>query len=218
MGKAAIAAAQAAFLDRFVYHSVIFPYLRALPHHWDKLMVEEMLVEYRMPYTILQPTMYMQNIALSWAQIAQQGIFAQPYSADQPMGLVDLGDVGLVAATALLDEGHLGATYELCSGESLTRREMAKIIGAALGRPVEATVVDFAAWQAEHAAGLSGERRQRLLKMFRHYDERGLPAGNANVLRWLLGRTPSLLTDFVRRQVATAPATSQKPLDEAKLS
>jgi NAD(P)H dehydrogenase (quinone) len=202
MGKAAIAAARAASVERVVYHSVIFPYLHALPHHWDKLAVEEILVEERIPYTILQPTMYMQNVTLSWEQIARQGMYAQPYSADRPMGLVDLEDVAAVAAAALLDDGHLGATYELCSGDSLTRREMASIMAAALGRPVEAVVVEFAAWQAEHAAGLSGERRERLLKMFRHYDEVGLPPGNANVLGWLLGRPPSRFVDFVKRQAA----------------
>jgi len=204
IGKAAIAAARVALLERFVYHSVIFPYLRALPHHWDKLAVEEMLVEERVPYTILQPTMYMQNIALAWPQIARRGVFAQPYSADQPMGLVDLDDVAAVAAAVLLDDGHLGATYELCSGDSLTRREMAKIIGAVLGRPVEAAVVEFATWQAQNAPGLNDERRERLFKMFRHYDAVGLPAGNANVLRWLLGTEPSQFADFVKRQVATS--------------
>ncbi len=202
MGAAAIAAARAADVERFVYHSVIFPYLRALPHHWDKLAVEEMLVEQRMPYTILQPTMYMQNIAAVWQQIVEQGTFAQPYSADQAMGLVDLDDVAAVAATVLLDDGHVGATYELCSGESLTRREMATILGAAIGRIVEAIVVDPAAWQAQHAPDLNAGRRKRLSMMFAHYDAAGLPPGNPNTLRWLLGRPPTDFTTFAQRLAA----------------
>jgi NAD(P)H dehydrogenase (quinone) len=210
MGKAAIAAAQAASVGRFVYHSVIFPYLRALPHHWDKLAVEELLIEERVPYTILQPTMYMQNIAVP--EIAKAGVFAQPYSADRPMGLVDLDDVAAVAAAALLDASHIGATYELCSGESLTRREMAVIMSAVLGRPVETAVVDVADWQAHNAPALSGKRRERLFKMFRHYDAAGLPPGNPNILRWLLGRAPTSFAAFVKRAAAAnaaSPATEK---------
>ena len=202
IGKAMIAAARAADVERFVYHSVIFPYLRALPHHWDKLAVQELLVEGRVPYVILQPTMYMQNLALVWPQIVERGVYVQPYSADRAMGLVDLEDVATAAAIVLLDQGHLGATYELCSGDSLTRRHMARLIAAALGRPVDAVVVEMAAWQAEYAPRLSEGERNRLFAMFRHYDEVGLPAGNPNTLHWLLGRAPTRFVDFVRRQAA----------------
>jgi NAD(P)H dehydrogenase (quinone) len=62
LGRAAIAAAQAAGVAHFVYHSVLHPQTEKMPHHWHKLRVEEVLLESGLPFTILQPAAYMQNI------------------------------------------------------------------------------------------------------------------------------------------------------------
>jgi hypothetical protein len=43
---------------------------------------------------------------------------------------------------------------------------------------------------------------QTLLKMFRYYAEFGL-VGNPNVLRWLLGRQPTSLGDFIAETVTS---------------
>ncbi len=45
IGEAAITAAQATGVERFVYHSVLHPQTEAMPHHWLKLRVEERLLE-----------------------------------------------------------------------------------------------------------------------------------------------------------------------------
>src|SRR5262245_60891448 len=43
-GRTAIAAALQAGVEHFVYHSVLHPRIEAMPHHWDKLRVEELLL------------------------------------------------------------------------------------------------------------------------------------------------------------------------------
>src|SRR6202050_642246 len=40
---------------RFVYHSVLHPQIEAMPHHWRKMRVEEMLMSADFALTILQP-------------------------------------------------------------------------------------------------------------------------------------------------------------------
>src|SRR2546423_14244485 len=42
-GQAMIAATTSAGVPRFVYHSVLHPQIEAMPHHWNKMRVEEML-------------------------------------------------------------------------------------------------------------------------------------------------------------------------------
>jgi NAD(P)H dehydrogenase (quinone) len=64
--QAVVAAAEAAGVRRFVYHSVLHPQIEAMPHHWAKLRVEEMLLGSGLDVTILQPTAYMQNILGGW--------------------------------------------------------------------------------------------------------------------------------------------------------
>ena len=47
IGRLAIAAAQAAGVEHFVFHSVLHPQTESMPHHWNKLRVEEAAVGLR---------------------------------------------------------------------------------------------------------------------------------------------------------------------------
>ncbi|MEN8173786.1 MAG: NmrA family NAD(P)-binding protein, partial [Chloroflexota bacterium] len=78
IGKTMLDAAGDAGVGRFVYHSVLHPQIEAMPHHWHKLRVEEMLCESRLSWTILQPAAYMSNIFTQWEQIMAQGVYAVP--------------------------------------------------------------------------------------------------------------------------------------------
>jgi len=199
IGRLVIAAARQADVRRFVYHSVLHPQIEAMPHHWDKLRVEEMLLGADLETTILQPTAYMQNILAGWRRISEHGIYGFPYPASTRLSLVDLADVAEVAALVLTTPGHVGATYELVGTPPLDQLEVTAALGRALGRPVRAEpqpLEDFAA-QAR-ASGLSDHQRETLISMFRWYAQSGL-AGNPNVLSWLLGRPPATLDDFLAR-------------------
>ena len=67
-----IAAATDAEVARLVYHSVLHPQIEAMPHHWNKLRVEEMLFGSKLDVTILQPTAYMQNSLAEWDRMARR--------------------------------------------------------------------------------------------------------------------------------------------------
>lgn len=87
------------------------------------------------PFTHLKPGEFMTN-ALDWAEEVRdtgQVRDAHPRSANAP---IDLGDIAAVAAVALLEDGHEGRSYELTGPETITRAEMVRCIGAALGREV----------------------------------------------------------------------------------
>jgi uncharacterized protein YbjT (DUF2867 family) len=199
IGRALIAAAQAAGVERLVYHSVLHPQTEAMPHHWNKLRVEEMIFESGLPYTILQPTAYMQNLLAGWRAIREQGRYAVPYPVASRLSLVDLPDVGAAAARVLAEPGHLGATYELAGTPPLAQTEVATILGEVLGRSVYAEEIHLADWeQSARAGGLGDYAIDTLLKMFRYYARHGL-IGNPNVLHWLLGRPPTTLAEFVQR-------------------
>ena len=66
-------------VEHFVYHSVLHPQIEAMPHHWLKLRVEERLIASGLPFTILQPTAYMQNITSQLERIKERGIYQVPY-------------------------------------------------------------------------------------------------------------------------------------------
>lgn len=197
-GKAVIAAAGEGRVGRLVYHSVLHPQIEAMPHHWLKLRVEEMLFEASVPFTILQPTAYMQNLLAGWKTITGEGVLRNPYPVATPLSLVDLEDVAEVAAKTLTEPGHAGATYELVGTLPLTQTQVAQTLGEALGRPVRAEAESVDSWEARaRAAGLGDYQRETLIKMFRYYERHGL-AGNPTTLRGLLGREPTSLAEFAR--------------------
>jgi uncharacterized protein YbjT (DUF2867 family) len=199
IGRAVIAAARAAGVERFAYHSVLHPQTEAMPHHWSKLRVEEALFESGLAVTILQPAPYMQNLLAGWGAIVERGAYAVPYPPETRLSLVDLEDVAEAAAIVLTGPGHSGATYELCGTEALTQTQVAEVLGQQLGRPVRAEAVPLEAWERDaRAAGLGEYAIEMLIKMFRYYERFGL-AGSPGVLRWLLGRAPATLAEFAAR-------------------
>jgi uncharacterized protein YbjT (DUF2867 family) len=199
IGQAAITAARSAGVEHFVFHSVLHPQTGAMPHHWQKLRVEEKLFESGLPYTILQPSAYMQNVLAHWEQIQAQGVYPIPYAVETRLGTVDLEDVAAAAAVVLTQPGHAGATYELAGAEALTQVEVAAILSRQLGRPVRAEVVSRQVWErGARASGLGDYQVQTLLKMFDYYERYGF-WGNPRVLSWLLGRPPAPFAAFVAR-------------------
>jgi NAD(P)H dehydrogenase (quinone) len=200
--RAVVAAASAAGVRRLVYHSVLHPQIEAMPHHWDKMRAEELLLGSGLNVTLLQPTAYMQNILAGWREIVSAGIYRIPYPVETRLSLVDLDDVAEAAALVLTRQGHGGATYELVGTAPLSQIEVAQALSEALGKPVRAVAEPVEAWEARAiAAGLEDHARDTLIKMFRYYAENGL-AGNPNVLGWLLGRTPTTFAVFAKRAVA----------------
>jgi NAD(P)H dehydrogenase (quinone) len=125
--QAVAAAAQARGIKRFVYHSVLHPQIEAMPHHWQKMRVEEMLFAAGFDLTVLQPTTYMQNILGARRGIVAEGVFRVPYPVETRLSLVDLDDLAEVAALVLTQDGHSGASYEpvmnLSARHPLARRK-----------------------------------------------------------------------------------------------
>lgn len=200
--RTVVAAAEGAGVRRFVYHSVLHPQIEAMPHHWEKMRVEELLFATDLDVTILQPTAYMQNLLAGWRSIAEEGIYRVPYPVETRLSLVDLDDVAEAAARILTEAGHVGATYELVGTPPLSQIAVAEALSRALRRPVHAEAQSIEAWETQARANRMGDyQRETLIKMFRWYAASGL-AGSPNVLRWLLGREPTTLDAFAARAAA----------------
>ena len=203
IGRKVIAAACAAHVSRFVYHSVLHPQVESMPHHWNKMRVEEVLCAAQLSFTILQPGAYMQNLLPDWLTISERGVHRVPYPPDTRLSLLDLADLAAVAALVLTEPGHSSATYELCSTPGLTQTQLAACFSEQLNRAVRTESISLSDWEkAARARGLADYAVATLLAMFRYYALQGL-CGSPNVLRWLLAREPTTLAAFVQRTAAT---------------
>lgn len=178
-------AARAAGVRRVVMHSVASPHAPAMPHHLGKARAEDLVRRWGGEWTILQPGAYLQNFPLDGSPIPVA------YDPAARFGFADLGDVAEVAATVLVEDDHVGATYELASVTATVTE-----VAAAAGAELEVTSPEE--WASGPAAGLEPRVRAWLLAMFDYYDHYGLPVGTLP-MRTLLGRAPTTLAAAVAR-------------------
>lgn len=100
--------------------------------------MERAVVDSGLEWTVLRPGGFASN-AMLWAEPVRTGrMIAAPF-ADVGLPLIDPTDIADVAAASLLEGGHAGRYYILTGPEVITPRRQAKVIGQALGEPVEFT-------------------------------------------------------------------------------
>lgn len=195
LARVAVEAAWPCGVRRFVLHSVLAPYLPAMPHHLRKAESERVLRDSALSWTILQPASYAQNVVVE--QVRRSGVLAVPYRTTAPFTPVDLADVAEAAAVVLTEPGHHHASYELAGPAVLDTVAMAACLTTVLGRDVQARQQSVEEWSAA-AQGLNEQARHDLLAMFDYYDGHGL-VGNPRVLAGLLGREPTAFADALAR-------------------
>jgi NAD(P)H dehydrogenase (quinone) len=196
IGCKLISAANDAGVSHFVYHSVLHPQVEAMPHHWQKMRVEELLFTSGMDFSVLQPCAYMQNILAGWNSIIKTGVYSVPYSTSARISVVDLEDVGTAAAKVLIDERYKNGVFECSGPQALSQEEVAGIISEVIQQPVHAVKKDHQSWVTNaQRSGMDSYQVETLTKMFAYYDQFGL-VGNPLVLESILGNPPRTLKEF----------------------
>lgn len=206
IGELIIKESRSAGVEHFVYHSVLHPQTEKMAHHWQKLRVEEMIFESGLPFTIIQPAPYMQNLLAGWKSILEDGLLRVPYSVHARLSFVDLQDVAQVAKIVLTEPHHIHAIYELAGTGPLSHAEVADILGQGLQREIRAVKEETGDWRLR-ASGMSEYAVENLVRMFAYYDQWGL-VGSPNVLRWLLQREPTSIGSFISRTMKEHDAIS----------
>ena len=97
------------------------------------------LEESGLPYTMVKPTFFMQNILMAAESVASQGVVYMPFK-DGRLGMIDVRDIADVALKVLTSEGHEGKTYILTGPASISFHEVANGLSKAIGK--EVTYVD----------------------------------------------------------------------------
>jgi uncharacterized protein YbjT (DUF2867 family) len=203
IGKQLVNAARINNVQRFVYHSVLHPQIESMPHHWQKMRMEEFLFSSGLDFTILQPCAYMQNILSEWKDICQDAVYMVPYSIHSRLSIVDLLDIGEAAAIVLTEKGHSHSIYELSGPNPLSQVDIANIISTVINKPVNAIEIGHSVWKDQAIIkGITVYEIGILIKMFEYYKRNGL-VGNPLVLKTLLDREPTQFIDFVRRHISS---------------
>ena len=206
IGKLVIEIARESGVNHFVYHSVLHPHTERMNHHWQKLRVEEMIFESGLPFTILQPAPYMQDLLASRKSILEEGVLRVPYSVHSKFSFVDLEDAAEAGKIVLTEPGHENAIYELAGTTPISHLEVAEVFERLLKREVQTMKEEPGDWRLR-AKEMSEYAIEHLARMFEYYDRWGL-AGNPNALRWILKREPTSLEMFLDRILRKNDATN----------
>jgi len=191
----------------FVYSSVLYSQIRKLLNHDVKRGVEEYLVESGLPYTILQPTHFLDLFPIKKLSTEDKPIFPAHWNPRVPFSFIALKDLAAAAATVLNErEAHYSASYPLCSTGPVPYAELCGIAGKVLGKDVEISEASFDETVNGRLAMIMGENplphtRDSVERLVLYYNRYGL-VGNPNVLRWLIGRQPTDPETWMRDQLA----------------
>ncbi len=99
----------------------------------DNMVSEAAVRDSGLAWTILRPSGFHSN-ALQWVpQLRDGDVIREPF-AEVPIAAIDPSDIAAVAALALTEPGHVGASYRLTGPEPILPADRARILAAALGR------------------------------------------------------------------------------------
>ena len=167
----AAVAAQAGGLEHLVYHSVLHPQTQKMPHHWRKLLVEELLLE-AMPLkvTFMRSAPYIQNLKPYIESALRDGELVLPYSVHARTAMVDLEDVGRAAKAVLGGEVAAGSGWDLCGVGSISHHEIAELLTSLTGNVVKA-----------HERPAPADTPNEIQMMFDYMDQYGLQGSTAQL-------------------------------------
>ncbi len=165
--------------------------------------VEQYLEASGIGWTFLRPSFFMQNLTTTHlGEIRDDNHIAVP-AGNGRTSFIDGDDVAAVAVQTLTTPGHGGHAYDLTGGEALSYGEVALKMSAVLGRRITYTDPSLPAF-------IWGMHRQGypfgfiLVTTAIYTTARlGLAATVTPDLARLLGRPPTTLREFVKRERAT---------------
>ena len=168
---------------------------RFIPHH----KTEQLLKTSGVPYTLLRPAYFMQNFTTTLrADLVERHRIFLP-AGQARFTLVDVRDVGAVAAVVLTaaGSGHHGQAYALTAGHRLTFQQMADQLTAGLGTCI--TYESPTPWQFYRAKRREGLAPGFILVMLLlHYLPRFMaPPLVTTAVADLLGKPPLEFAQFI---------------------
>jgi uncharacterized protein YbjT (DUF2867 family) len=188
-----------------VKHLVKMSSMEAVPHaetpipqaHWA---VEEHIRASGIPWTMVKPNFFMQNLLASANSIKTQKKFSLPMG-EGTTGMADIRDIAAVCVEVLTGQGHAGKSYEITGPEVLTFHDVAARFSEVLGEKIEYVPMPMDQFRQRMTGVLEPWHLNAVCELFREIAEIGLDH-TTDTFRQLMGREPRSVTQFVRDHIA----------------
>ena len=159
-------------------------------------VVEQRVRELGLGFTFLRPNLFLQGLLMFAGSIEATGSFAAPIG-EAAVSVVDVRDIGEVAAVALTDDGHQGRTYTLTGPEAVTHPQVAAALSAATGRSITFHDVDPHDFAQQLAGFMPAWQAEGLVEDYAHY-RRGEAAAVTTDITDVTGGPARSLEAFAR--------------------
>jgi len=158
--------------------------------------IDQYLIESGIPYTILRPHNFMQNLLGNASTVIEEGkIFAPLGDGEIPM--IDARDIGEVAANLLVKEGYGNQILELTGPNPVSYEDVAESLSKQLERDVTyVPIPGDAAFEAMVSMNVPEFLARDLVTLMEIWEaEKTIPATSA--VKDILGRTPRSIGEFL---------------------
>ena len=171
--------------------------------HSPQHLVEQYLKRTRAPYTLLRPTLFLQNLTEGLHDdIRRRNEIVLPTGGAR-VAFVDARDVGRVAARVLTEPGHLRRSYHLAGESAFGYREVAELLSGELGRDIHYEAVTAERYRELLVSqGMRPETISADLALYRVARARVVARPNRSIHK-LTGRPATTLAEFVREHRAS---------------
>ncbi|PLN81406.1 hypothetical protein BDW42DRAFT_200878 [Aspergillus taichungensis] len=204
----------------FVLSSVLGTQHRSLLQHDLKSYVEERLFLSPLDcWTVLKPTNFMDSYPVAALAEQEHPVLEKWWKPEHANSVIALADLAEATAKVLHErERHYLAEYPLCSTMPISETEIVGIIERRIGKKIQLQTPSFETGvrkltrvlfgaegedAGELGLGPASERdlrgdlvRDAVERLILFYNRRGLK-GSPNVLRWVLGREPMSVEQWV---------------------
>jgi uncharacterized protein YbjT (DUF2867 family) len=137
-GKNVADAAKAAGVQHLVYSSVGAAHRGMGQKHFDsKWIIEQQIQSLNVPFTIMRPVAFFENLNWERAFILNGTFNAIGLRPEKERQLIAVEDIAVFVALVFANpEGYIGKTIEL-AGDALTESQLAETFTKVIGRPVK---------------------------------------------------------------------------------
>jgi uncharacterized protein YbjT (DUF2867 family) len=169
-GIAAVDAAKAAGVEHLVYSSVAnADEDTGIPHFDSKRKVEEHIEGLGIPYTIVAPVYFMENLLSPWTlPELKEGRLPMALPSSRPLQQIALSDIAAFTALVLENRDRFGGRRVDIASDELAGEKAAEILTRVTGREIH--YVELSLEQVRQAMGEDGAR------MFEWFDQVGYSA------------------------------------------
>jgi len=203
-GRNVINAAQSAGVEHFVLLSAMGPETApGVALIETKRAIERDLAASSLAYTILRPSMFMENVAMAGPE-ALLGIgLTWPFSERaviQPIAAADIAQIAFQAMTS----GPRNRPFDLVGPEAMTFPKMANELGRAIGSEVRFTALSDEVF-IEHVGAAIGSTKvaQAIARAYRVWERDGSGTGDASILEREFDVSLTRFRDYAANLVET---------------